>query len=90
VRLFSRDVDRQELHETFQPRLYALLAGLLLLVAYVIAFVVENDKRVDVHFVLATAHTSLIWVIVLSLVIGLLAGLLLSQLYRRRSRKQLS
>lgn len=88
MRLFSRDLDRRELHETFQPRLYGVIAGLAVIVGYVIAFVVENDKRVTVHFVLATAHTSLIWVIVLSLVIGLLAGLLLSQLYRRRSRKQ--
>jgi uncharacterized integral membrane protein len=50
----------------------------------VIAFVLENRKTVHLHFVFATASVSLIWLILLSLVIGLLAGMLLSQLYRRR------
>ena len=41
-----------------------------------------------VHFVLFSAHTSVIWVILLTLTIGVVGGLLLSQLVRRRSRKQ--
>ena len=48
---------------------------------------VENNKQVSVHFVFATARISLIWTILLSLAIGLLAGLLSSQLYRRRRRR---
>ena len=40
------------------------------------------------HFVLWSAHTSVIWVILLTLVIGLVGGLLLSQLVRRRGRRQ--
>ena len=76
-----------EARETFQPRLWAILLGLVLIVAYVIAFVLENRSPVRLHFVLATAHVSLIWLILLSLGIGLLAGLLLSQLYRRRHRR---
>jgi uncharacterized integral membrane protein len=86
VRLRRPHVDTQELHETFQPRLWAVLAGLALIVAYVIAFVLENRKTVHLHFVFATARVSLIWLILLSLVIGLIAGVLLSQLYRRRHR----
>ncbi|MGB2953716.1 MAG: lipopolysaccharide assembly protein LapA domain-containing protein [Gaiellaceae bacterium] len=74
--------------EEWQPRLWAIVIGLALLGAYAIAFVIENHKRVGVHFVLATAHVSLIWLILLSFGIGLLGGLMLSQLYRRRSRKQ--
>ena len=46
----------------------------------------KNDERVDVDFVLGTTTTSLIWTILLSLVLGLVAGVLLSQLYRRRGR----
>ena len=41
-----------------------------------------------VHFVLFSARTSVIWVILLTLAIGLVGGLLLSQLVRRRGRKQ--
>jgi uncharacterized integral membrane protein len=85
-RLF-RGADAERLQE-WQPRLWAALIGLALLVAYAIAFVLENRKRVGLHFVLATARVSLIWLILLSFAIGLLAGVLLSQLYRRRRRRQ--
>ena len=87
MRLRRPQLDTAELHETWQPKLWGLLVGLALIVAYVVAFVVENHKQVNVHFVVATARVSLIWVILLSLAIGLLGGLLLSQLYRRRRRR---
>ena len=77
-----------ESRETFQPRLWALVAALVLIGAYLVAFVVENDARVDVHFVLFTAQSSVIWLILLSLLIGVAGGLLLSQLYGRSRRKQ--
>ena len=81
-----RRLDPEQL-ERWQPRLWIALVALLLLVAYVIAFVIENSKQVAVHFVLATAHVSLIWLILLSLALGFLGGVLLSQLARRRSRR---
>jgi uncharacterized integral membrane protein len=71
----------------WQPRLYVAIVLLALLIAYSIAFVLENDKDISVHFVLATARTSLIWVILLSVALGLLLGVLVSQLYRRRRRR---
>ena len=72
--------------EDWQPRLYAVLIALLLIVAWVIAFIVKNDTRVRIDFVLFAAHTALIWLIILLLAIGFLGGVLLSQLYRRRRR----
>jgi uncharacterized integral membrane protein len=81
------NIDSAELHETWQPRLWGVLIGLALLVAYVIAFILQNRKQVNLHFVFATASVSLIWLILLSLLIGVLGGLLLSQLYRRRYRR---
>jgi uncharacterized integral membrane protein len=82
-----RKIDTDELQETFQPRLWVTLIVLGLLGAYLVAFVAENNKQINVHFVLGTARVSLIWVILLTLVIGVLGGLLLSQLYRRRIRR---
>ena len=73
-----------EFARTWQPRLWALVLALALITAYVIGFVVANDEAVDVNFLFATPRTSLIWVILLSLAIGLIAGVLLSQLYDRR------
>lgn len=77
-----------ETRETFQPRLWLIVGGLALLMAYVVAFIAQNNKSVTVHFVLVSAKTSVIWLILLSLAIGLIGGVLLSQLERRRGRKQ--
>ena len=87
MRLGRKELD-PETRETFQPRLWLTVIGLVLIGAYVVAFIAENNKRVTVHFVLVSARTSVIWVILLTLTIGLVGGLLLSQLVRRRGRKQ--
>ena len=74
--------------EEWQPRLYGRLIVLPLLVAYAIAFVIENSKHTNVHFVFATASVSIVWLILLSNAIGLLFGILLAQLERRRRRRR--
>lgn len=83
--LLPRRVDRDQIQE-FQPRLYAVLLGLLLVLAYLIAFVLQNRDEVGLDFVFFTADVSLIWLILLSVAIGVVTGVLLSQLYRRRVR----
>lgn len=70
--------------EQWQPRLWFVLVGLLAILAYVVAFVVKNDDDIEIDFVFFTATISLIWEILLMLAIGVLGGVLLSQLYRRR------
>lgn len=85
MRFFQRG---RKASETWQPKLWLVLATLLLVAGYLFAFAVKNDERVDVDFVLGTTTTSLIWTILLSLVLGLVAGVLLSQLYRRRGRHE--
>ena len=72
--------------ENWQPALYTILIVLGLALAYLIAFVIKNadDTRVDFVFFATTA--SLVWVILISLALGLLTGVLLSQLYRRGQR----
>ena len=71
----------------FQPRLWLKLIVLFAVIAFAIALVLENRKQVRVHFVFGKAQVSLIWVVLLSLGLGLLGGVLLSQLYRRRRRR---
>ena len=87
MRMRRKGIDA-ETRETFQPRLWLTVVGLVLIGAYIVAFIAENNKKVTVHFVLFSAHTSVIWVILFTLTIGVVGGLLLSQLVRRRSRKQ--
>ena len=81
-------IDTDRINEDWQPKLYTRLIVLALLIAYVIAFVLENRKSVHLHFVFATASVSLVWLILLSLVIGLVGGMLLAQLERRRRRNR--
>jgi arginine exporter protein ArgO len=80
-------IDTGEVSDRWQPRLYLRLIVLGLLAAYAIAFVLENRKQVNVHFVLATASVSLVWLVLLALGVGLLGGILLAQLERRRRRR---
>jgi uncharacterized integral membrane protein len=90
VRLRRRGIDPQTT-ETFQPRLWITILALGLIIAYLIAFVAKNDAEVKVHFVFFTVTTSVIWLILLGLAIGIVVGVLVSQLERRRgwlSRRQ--
>lgn len=47
----------------------------------------KNNKQAKVLFVLGKAGVSLIWLILLSVGLGLVLGVLLSQLYRRGRRR---
>ena len=81
-------IDTGELQENWQPKLYVRLVAIILLAAYAIAFVLENRKSVSLHFVVGTAKVSLVWLILLSLAVGFVVGILLSQLERRRRRRR--
>jgi uncharacterized integral membrane protein len=85
----SRDeTPRQQFERSWQPRLWVTLAVLILIAAWLIAFVAGNDEEASVDFVLGKAETSLIWVILLSLLAGLVGGVLLSQLHLRRQERR--
>lgn len=81
-------IDTKELQENWQPKLYGRLIALVLLAAYAVGFVLENRKSVSMHFVFVTADVSLVWLILLSLAVGFVVGILLSQLERRRRRRR--
>jgi uncharacterized integral membrane protein len=81
---------REEFSRDWQPRLWLRLAALILIGAYVVAFVVANDEDASVDFVFGAATTSLIWVILLSLLAGLVGGVLVSQLAARRHARRRS
>ena len=70
----------------WQLRLYLRLALLLLGIAYLIAFVIKNNNDTSVDFVFSSTKVSLIWMILLTLAFGLVAGVLLSQLHRHRKQ----
>ncbi|HEY7149788.1 MAG TPA: lipopolysaccharide assembly protein LapA domain-containing protein [Gaiellaceae bacterium] len=71
--------------DDYQPRLWAIVIGLGLIVLWVLAFVAKNSDKVNIDFVLFSTNASLIWLVIILLGAGFLGGLLASQLYRRRS-----
>ena len=79
---------RDEFDQSWQPRLWIRVGLLILIGAYLIAFIIGNDEDASVNFVLWEARTSLIWVILLSLLAGLVGGVLVSQLHRRRQARR--
>ena len=55
---------------------------------YALLFIVLNTHRVKVSFVFVSTRVSLIWVILLSLAVGVTLGVLLAPLHRRRQRSR--
>jgi uncharacterized integral membrane protein len=78
----------EEGRQTFQPGLWSRLIGIAVVGLYALLFVVLNTKHVKVSFVFTSTRVSLIWVILLSLAVGVTLGVLLSQLHRRRQRRR--
>jgi len=77
---------RREGARSFQPGLWLRLLPAGAAVVYLAFFIGLNTHHVKVSFVFSSTHVSLIWVVLLSGALGLLVGVLLSQLYRFRRR----
>jgi len=77
-----------EPEEAWQPQLWSKLILLVALVGYGIALVVANSSKVKISFLFTSINVSKIWLILLCFVLGLLSGVLLSQVYRHRKAKR--
>ena len=77
-----------ELDEAWQPRLWSKLVLLVVFVGFGIALVVANSSKVKISFLFTSINVSKIWLILLCLVLGLVSGVLLSQMYRHRKTKR--
>jgi uncharacterized integral membrane protein len=78
----------EEKRQTYQPGLWSRLIAIAAIGLYALLFVVLNTRHVKVSFVFTSTRVSLIWVILLSLAVGVALGVLLSQLHRRRQRSR--
>lgn len=76
--------DRNNGLDERQVRQIAFVGGMVLVGSIVLLFIVENSRSVRVSFVFFSATISLIWVIVLSAVVGAIAGLVAARLVRTR------
>jgi uncharacterized integral membrane protein len=69
-----------------EARAWLIVIALALVVAYLIWFAIDNTHTVEIHWIFGTTHSSLIWVILVTLVLGALVGLLAVWLGGRRRR----
>ena len=65
----------------------AHVIGIVVLVALLIAFVVDNTRQVKVGFVFADRNTRLIYVLVITFVLGILVDRLWQHWRSRRARR---
>ena len=75
---FSRKAHRGRLH------LYAVLAVLVLV--YVVALAVSNTAHVTVDWVFGSSSVALVWLVLFAAILGWLLGILITALFRWRTR----
>jgi uncharacterized integral membrane protein len=74
--------------KSFQPGLWTRLLPIAGVSVYLILFVAFNTRMATVDFVFASTRLSTIFLILLPFGIGILLGVLVSQLYRHRKRRR--
>ena len=79
--------DRLRRH-AHQTGLYASAAALLLLLVVVIALAVANTRSVKVSWVFGSTHQSLVWIILVTAILGWLLGIVTSVIFRFRTRRR--
>ena len=79
---------KQKRRRSFQPGLWTRLAPVGVVSAYLIIFIAFNTRMAKVDFVFTSTRLSTIFLILLPLGIGIVLGVLLSQLYRHSKRRR--
>jgi uncharacterized integral membrane protein len=68
--------------------LYAWAFALVALVVIMIALALANTRQVKISWLVGTSHASLVWIILAAAVLGWLAGITTSVIFRRRTRRR--
>lgn len=68
--------------------LYLAAFAVVALLVVVIALVVANTRQVKVSWVVGTSHTSLVWLVLATAILGWLLGIMTAVMFRRRTRRR--
>jgi hypothetical protein len=79
---------KRKRRRSFQPGLWTRLLPVGVVSVYAILFIAFNTRMAKVDFVFRSTRLSTIFLIVLPLGIGIVLGVLLSQLYRHSKRRR--
>jgi uncharacterized integral membrane protein len=74
-------------HRRRQQRLYAWAFLLVAFLVVLVALVIANTRSVKISWAVGSTHTSLIWIIIVSAVLGWFTGIVTSLLFGRRRRR---
>ena len=69
-----------------RARLYATAFVCVALLVILVALAAANDRSVKLDWVAGSTHASLVWVIVIATLVGWLLGMIMSALFRFRTR----
>jgi uncharacterized integral membrane protein len=67
--------------------LWTWAALLVAMLVVIVALIVANTRKTKVSWVFGSTHTALIWIIVVSWIVGWVAGVATAVLLRRRTRR---
>jgi uncharacterized integral membrane protein len=79
---------KRKQRKSFQPGLWTRLVPIAIVGVYLILFIAFNTRMAKVDFVFTSTRLSTIFLILLPLGIGIVLGVLLSQLYRHSKRRR--
>jgi uncharacterized integral membrane protein len=71
-----------------RTRLYAAAAALVALLVIVIALAVANTRNVEVSWVFGSTRQSLVWIILVTAILGWLLGIMTATIFRYRTRRR--
>lgn len=71
-----------------RTRLYLYAGAVVALLAFLIALVSANTGRVTVSWVFGSSSVSLVWLVLISAILGLLLGMVLGALFHWRTRRR--
>jgi uncharacterized integral membrane protein len=72
---------------TRRAGLYTWAFLLVALLVVLVALSIANTREVEVSWVLGSTRQSLVWIILAAAIVGWLAGIVTSVLFRRRTRR---
>jgi uncharacterized integral membrane protein len=78
---------RRGLRYGHRGTLYLALAVVVATLVYLILLIARNTRQVKVDYVFGTSHARVIWLIIVSGLLGWACGLATSYLLRRRTRR---
>jgi uncharacterized integral membrane protein len=82
----SEPVGERNQRHAKRVRLYLRAAVLVVAVVVIVALIVSNTRKVELDWVVGSGQASLVWIIVVSALLGWIGGLATAVIFHHRTR----